>query len=110
MKIKTNFLKNYYKECWQEIKKTKAYIIFATSMFLLSIIIGFFFPYGIFEIPAIILSISFGIKLGMSVFNKNPIKKLKENFIKSAKIFLLIIAPLLLIAAFIEGIMIILAS
>jgi len=62
-------------------------------------------PHGVFELPAIIISIALGIRLGMFVFSKK--QNLAEEFVyrlkNSLKVFLLIIFPLLIIAAIIEA-------
>jgi stage II sporulation protein M len=60
-------------------------------------------PHGIFELPAIFLSLGLGLRLGTLVFQKNKQKFLKENILRSLKIFLLIVIPLLIIAAIIEA-------
>lgn len=60
-------------------------------------------PHGIFELPAVFLSFSIGIRFGLSLFNKKKWGKIKENLISGAKTFLLIVIPLLIIAAIIEG-------
>jgi stage II sporulation protein M len=60
-------------------------------------------PHGVFEIPAILISMALGIKIGFELFKKNPEKNLKINFQESIKIFFSIILPLLTIAAVIEG-------
>jgi len=60
-------------------------------------------PHGIFELPAIFISFGLGIKIGSFVFYENPYKKLKEFYIKSFKVFIFIIIPLLFVAAFIEA-------
>lgn len=65
-------------------------------------------PHGIFEIPAILLSTGLGLKLGTFIFKKNKIQLLKEFSQKSLKAFLFVIIPLLVIAALIEGTLIIL--
>lgn len=58
------------------------------------------FPHGIFELPAIIISLALGFRLGVEIFTKREIKNnLKEIFM----IIALIIIPLLFIAAIIEG-------
>lgn len=66
-------------------------------------------PHGIFEIPAILISIGVGVKLGLFLI-LGPKKNRKRefyNYIKGAsKVFVFIIIPLLLIAAIIEGILI----
>lgn len=63
-------------------------------------------PHGIFELPAIFISLGLGLKLSTFIFQKEKLKSLKINFIKSIKTFILIIIPLLIIAAIIEGILI----
>lgn len=63
-------------------------------------------PHGIFEIPAILISIGIGIKLGTDIFKKNAKEITKNNLIESLRFFLLIILPLLLIAGIIEGLLI----
>jgi len=65
------------------------------------------FPHGIFELPALFLALGLGIKFG-SVFLKKDVKKTFLNYlIESLRVFLLVIVPLLIIAAIIEGILII---
>lgn len=59
-------------------------------------------PHGIFEIPALILSLSLGLKLGMWIFQKNKKKYLEYNLENSLRVFLFIIIPLLIIAGIIE--------
>lgn len=59
-------------------------------------------PHGIFELPAIILSIGIGMKIGIDILRFGK-KNLKHNLVNSFKVFVLIIFPLLLIAAIIEG-------
>ena len=63
-------------------------------------------PHGIFELPAIFLSLAMGLKLGTFAFQKDKQKFLREDIWRIIKIFLLIILPLLVIAAIIEGILI----
>ena len=46
------------------------------------------------------------MKLGVFIFKKDKEKFLKENFYDATRIFLLIVIPLLVIAAIIEGILI----
>jgi stage II sporulation protein M len=63
-------------------------------------------PHGIFELPAIFISIGLGIYIGSAMFyperKKNLILRIKE----SLKVFLTIIFSLLVIAAFIESFLI----
>lgn len=63
------------------------------------------FPHGIFELPAVIISFALGLKIGLSLFKRNQ-NVFLEYIKKSLKVFLLIILPLLIIAAIIEGLLI----
>lgn len=63
------------------------------------------FPHGIFEIPAVIISLALGLKLGLSIFRKKA--NFKYEFSNSLKVFLYIAIPLLLVAALIEAALII---
>ncbi len=62
-------------------------------------------PHGIFELPAIFISVGLGLRLGVLVFKKKGLKDLRNNLLETLRIFLLIIVPLLIIAAVIEGIL-----
>lgn len=68
------------------------------------------FPHGIFELPAVFISFALGLRLGVSIFSKEKFRKFNENFISSLKTFILIIIPLLIIAAIIEGTLIFLGA
>ncbi len=63
-------------------------------------------PHGIFELPAIFISIALGIRFGSFIFHKKPFDIFKYYFINSIRVFIFIILPLLLIASFIEAILI----
>lgn len=72
---------------------------------------GFFvllrlFPHGIFELPAIFISLAMGLKLGSLIFKKHEINKFSYCLINIVRVFFLIIVPLLIIAAIIEGVFI----
>jgi stage II sporulation protein M len=62
-------------------------------------------PHGIFEIPAIMISLGLGIKFGLFMFAKKPGKEFKRRFLLSMKTFLFVILPLLVMAALIEGVL-----
>ena len=64
------------------------------------------FPHGIFELPAILLSIGIGIKIGVDLFKKNVKKTLKYNLKEGLRFFIFVIFPLLLVAGIIESILI----
>jgi len=59
------------------------------------------FPHGIFELPAIIISMGIGLRLGMTLLFKT--KLIKKECLSSLFAFLLIVTPLLILAAIIEG-------
>lgn len=63
-------------------------------------------PHGVFELPAIFIALGLGIRFGGVWFAKNKNKEIKERFYKSINVFLMIIVPLLTIAAAIEGLLI----
>ncbi|MBA7634041.1 hypothetical protein ES703_41615 [subsurface metagenome] len=60
-------------------------------------------PHGIFELPAVFISLGLGLKFGMFIFQKRKLESFKEYFFNSLRTFLLIIIPLLIIAGIIEG-------
>ncbi len=61
------------------------------------------FPHGIFELPALFLSLGLGLKLGTFLFQKNKIISFRNYLRESLRVFLFVIIPLLIIAALIEG-------
>jgi stage II sporulation protein M len=63
-------------------------------------------PHGIFELPAVLISLGLGMKLGTFIFYKKKIETLKEFFWNSIRVFIFVIIPLLLVAAIIEGLLI----
>ena len=67
-------------------------------------------PHGIFELPAIFIALGLGLKLGGFVFadKGKKFKELKKRFYQSVNAFLMVILPLLVLAAIIEGILIVL--
>jgi len=69
---------------------------------------GFFvlwrlFPHGIFELPAIFISLGLGLRISTFIFQKDKIGSLKKYSFDSLKVFLFIVVPLLIIAAIVEG-------
>lgn len=67
-------------------------------------------PHGVFELPAILISIGLGIRFGMFIF----VKKWKKEFVRRARgsldVFVYVVIPLLVIAAVIEGALIALTA
>ena len=60
-------------------------------------------PHGIFEIPAVIIAIALGIRFGTFVFYDKPLDKFVYYFKNCFWNFVLIILPLLIVAALIEA-------
>jgi stage II sporulation protein M len=63
-------------------------------------------PHGIFELPAVLISASLGLKIGVEVITKPTKENIIRNINKALKTFILMIIPLLVIAAIIEGLLI----
>ncbi|VVB83992.1 Stage II sporulation protein M [uncultured archaeon] len=66
------------------------------------------FPHGIFELPAVFISLGLGLKMGTAIFRKKRWESFKNYLVNSLKSFLLIVIPLLIIAGIIEGTLMIL--
>ncbi|MDO8528831.1 MAG: stage II sporulation protein M [Nanoarchaeota archaeon] len=60
-------------------------------------------PHGIFELPAVFISLGLGMKIGSFLFQKKKLKSLKEYSLNSLKVFFFVVIPLLIIAGIIEG-------
>ena len=64
-------------------------------------------PHGIFELPAIFISLGLGLRMGLIIFQKgsflHKFESLRRYFWNSLKVFLFIVLPLLITAAIIEG-------
>jgi len=75
-----------------------------------SLILWRLLPHGIFELPAIFISLGLGLKFGTFIFQKNKINSLITYFWDSLRVFLFIVIPLLIIAGIIEGTLIFLVG
>ncbi|MFH1503433.1 MAG: stage II sporulation protein M [Candidatus Diapherotrites archaeon] len=60
-------------------------------------------PHGVFELPAIFISLGLGLKFGTFIFRKNKGESFRDFLINSVRVFVFIVIPLLIIAAIIEG-------
>lgn len=60
-------------------------------------------PHGIFELPAVFISLGMGVRFGSFIFKENKGKFFREYFWNSMRVFLFVVIPLLIIAAIIEG-------
>ncbi len=63
-------------------------------------------PHGIFELPAVLISMGIGLRIGIEILTKPTKKNFLDNLDKALKTFVLIVVPLLIIAAIIEGLLI----
>lgn len=68
------------------------------------------FPHGIFELPALFISLGLGLKLPTFMIKENKLESLKEFLRKSVSVYVFVIIPLLVIAAIIEGTLIFLGA
>lgn len=62
--------------------------------------------HSVFELPAIFISAAIGIRIGLSYLtrdNKKRVNKVSQRIREAAVIYLLVVIPLLLIAAFVEA-------
>lgn len=60
-------------------------------------------PHGIFELPAIFISLGLGLKFSSFIFQKNKEFAFRTFLFEGLRVFLFVIVPLLIIAAIIEG-------
>lgn len=60
-------------------------------------------PHGIFELPALFISLGLGLKIGMFIFAKNWRKQFFYDMQNSLLTFIFVVLPLLIIAGVIEG-------
>tara|TARA_Y100000310_G_scaffold314093_1_gene363150 strand:+ start:43 stop:627 length:585 start_codon:yes stop_codon:yes gene_type:complete len=63
-------------------------------------------PHGIFEMTAIFIALGLGVHFGGFIFAKDKKKEFKRRFFEGINAFFMIILPLLMIAAVIEGVLI----
>jgi stage II sporulation protein M len=63
------------------------------------------FPHGVFELPAIILSFAYGLKISLCWFKRNRFTNFKQTYREAFHVFVYIIAPLIIIAGFIEALL-----
>jgi len=61
------------------------------------------FPHGIFELPAIFISLGMGLRLGCFIFEKKKKNSFKEHFYNGLRVFVFVVLPLLIVAGIIEG-------
>lgn len=66
------------------------------------------FPHGVFELPAVFISLGLGLRLGLYLFLDKEVS-FKKSLFNALRVFLLVVVPLLIIAAIIEGYLIFLS-
>ncbi len=64
-------------------------------------------PHGTFEIPAFLLSAAIGLRLGREVLKRKGDRDVKKELRNGLRVFLILILPLLFIAAIIESALIV---
>ncbi|MEJ2182197.1 MAG: stage II sporulation protein M [Nitrospirota bacterium] len=69
-------------------------------------VIALLLPHGIFEFPAIFLAWGIGLWRGAWPFRHNKEETYRERAHKAYRVFLVLVLPLLLVAAVIEGLLI----
>jgi len=73
----------------------------------LTFLAAFVLPHGLFEIPAAAIATAFALRLGASITALRPGLTVGEGLVVAladlAKVFVLLVVPLLLIAAFVEA-------
>lgn len=64
-------------------------------------------PHGVFELPAVFISLGMGLKLGTFILEKEKLKSFVDFLWETIRVYIFIVLPLLLIAAIIEGVLIV---
>ena len=65
-------------------------------------------PHGIFELPAVLISMGLGMWLGVSILKRGASwGGFKKNFIDAMRVFVFVVLPLLVVAGIIEGILVV---
>jgi len=64
-------------------------------------------PHGLFELPAFLFSAAIGLRLGREVLKRKGDRDLKKELRNGLRVFLILVLPLLLIAALIESALIV---
>jgi stage II sporulation protein M len=60
-------------------------------------------PHGIFELPAIWISLGLGLRLGNFLFEKKKAESFRKYLVEGLRVFIFVVIPLLVLAALIEG-------
>ncbi len=68
-------------------------------------------PHGIFELPAVLISIGLGFWLGVSILKRGVSwSGFKKKFVDAVRVFVFIVIPLLVVAGVIEGVLVVLVG
>jgi stage II sporulation protein M len=60
-------------------------------------------PHGMFELPAYFISVAIGLRLAREVFKRKDERQLRLKLGEGLRVYLILIVPLLLVAAFVES-------
>lgn len=60
-------------------------------------------PHGILELPAVFIAWGAGMWIGLWALQRHPLLALKERVIRSVRVFVAVVVPMLIVAALIEG-------
>lgn len=60
-------------------------------------------PHGIFELPAVFISLGLGFRFGVFILKNPGLKSIKEYSYEVIRVFICVVIPLLILAAIIEG-------
>ena len=61
-------------------------------------------PHGMFEIPALAISLAFGLRISLCWFKRDRLANLKTAYKEALLVYFLVVLPLLVVAGTIEGI------
>lgn len=64
-------------------------------------------PHGMFEIPAYLLSVAIGLRVAREVLKRREARRLKMRLGEGLRVYLILIVPLLIIAALVESALIV---
>ncbi len=79
-------------------------LAYSNGLNLLNIILGII-PHGLFEIPALLISASVGMRMGLELIRSPPKERIKNictSIKEASQVYLTIVIPLLILAAFVE--------
>jgi stage II sporulation protein M len=73
------------------------------------VVFGAIAPHGMFELPAYVLSVAIGLRVAREVLKRRKERRLKITLEEGLRVYLILIVPLLIMAALIESALIVLS-